>query len=114
MTAEATLPQPLDLIIYQGDDYSTSVTATISLTGGVATALIYQAPLVGTVLPANATPAAAFTCSISAETITLELPNSQSAALSGNYVWDVQVVLPGNIIHTIAAGKLIAKAQVTV
>jgi hypothetical protein len=116
--AVATLPQPLDLLIYQGDDYTTTVNAptSISLTGATVTAQIRlpvpMAPPPATV--PNQAPAATFTCTVNGQAITLVLPNAQSAPLQGNYVWDVQAVLPNGNIHTVAAGKVVVTPQVTV
>ncbi len=103
------------LDIYQGDDYRAVVNVTHN---GDA------APLTGFTAPSaqlrrdvadidTGTPDASFTCAIVGSTVTMYLAHAITAALSGCYVWDLQVTGPGGDIITIARGPAHVTQEVT-
>lgn len=104
-----------DLAIYQGDDYAASVVVTnpdgsnANLAGYVAESQIRA--VLGDSSP---TPIATIACSISGNVVSLGLTHTQTAALSGpGYVWDLQLIAPGDWITTILAGQVWVTQEVT-
>jgi len=105
-----------DLAIYQGDDWSASVTVLrgdltpADLTGYTATSQIRagvadQAPMVAAVIQATI---------VLPNFVSLYLPHAQSVLLPGSdYRWDVQLVSPSGQITTILAGEVLVTQEVT-
>jgi len=105
-----------DLAIYQGDDWSASVTVLrgdltpMDLTGYTATSQIRagvadQAPMVAAVITATV---------VLPNFISLYLPHAQSALLPGtDYRWDLQIVSAAGQITTILAGAVQVTQEVT-
>jgi hypothetical protein len=102
------LPARVNLELYQGDDFTFTVTVgDFSLAGAVASAEVRRQP--GTVL-------AAFTATVdeTAGTITLFLPAATTATLDpGPAAWDLQVDTAGRI-RTLIGGAAKIVAQVTI
>lgn len=107
-TTIGALPARINLDLYQGDDFTFTVTVTgLSLTGAAAAAEIRRQP--GTVL-------AAFTATVDETlgTISLFLPAAATAALDPDpAVWDLQVTTGGRV-RTLVRGAVQIVAQVTV
>jgi hypothetical protein len=105
-------PNTVDVDIYQGDDFSMTLTVTnpdgsaANLTGATAAAQIRSAP-------ASTDIAATFTTTIASNVVTLTLTHTAATALSGNYVWDCQLTYSGGTVNTIAAGRVRVAAEVT-
>ena len=109
------MPSKLDLKIYQGDDFPGLVTlynqdgTASDITGHTASAQIRRAvadeepevtvEIETTVIPPNQ--------------IVLAIPHAQTEALSGEYVWDLQLTSPGGMITTVVAGKVKLTQEVT-
>jgi hypothetical protein len=103
------------LDIYQGDDYRAVVNLTHN--GGAADLTGFTAPsaqLRRDVADVDTgTPDAAFTCAIVGSTVTLYLAHATTAALSGCYVWDLQLTGPLGDIITVARGPAHVTQEVT-
>lgn len=110
-TVIGQLPARADLVVYQGDDIFVHVTVDdtvtpIDLTTYTARAEIRSAP--------GGTLVAAFTATIlDATTVRLHLPHTESAKLTGNAVWDVQITDAAGLITTITCGTVTVMKQVT-
>lgn len=103
-----------DLSIYQGDDYGVTVTVRnadgtpADLTGYTVLAQVRRE-----VADMDSSVDAEFSVNITSPTINLSLSHSQTQALSGRYVWDLQVVSSAGIVTTIMAGKIGVTAEVS-
>jgi phage tail sheath gpL-like len=101
----------VDLAIYQGDDFTLTLTVTdpagnpLDLSASTIAAQIRAAP--------GADVAATFTVSVATNVVTLTLPHAQTAALAGSGVWDVQSTDPAGHVLTLAAGVVTVVADVT-
>lgn len=113
------LPARVDLQLYAGDDVLLEVTVNdqggqpYDLAGVTVDAQI-RAEVIG---PGN-TPAngvlGAFTSTVSANLILLQLAGSVSARIPPTAVWDVQLTRPDTTIITVAAGTVTMAGQVTI
>jgi hypothetical protein len=96
-----------DLDVYQGDDYSGTLTVYNSdgtpatITGYTALAQIRRA-----VADQEPTVAVTIATTIASPNVNLSIPNAQTKALSGQYVWDLQLTSPGNVVMTVVRGKV--------
>ena len=106
-----------DLSIYQGDDFAAFVSvfdadgAPADITGYAATAQIRRdaADRSGAVVAAlGVTITDPVTGALS-----LALGHDETAALRGKYVWDLQVIAPGDIRTTLLAGTVTIQSEVT-
>jgi hypothetical protein len=104
-----------DLYIYQGDDWEASCAVTdedgapADLTGWSARAQVRRqvadvdteiaVDIVTTIQPPN--------------TIQLTIPHTDTALLSGTYIWDLELTDQSGIITTILSGSVIVKPEVT-
>ena len=105
-----------DLQIYQGNDFSATVTVSSPNTppatviqGYTAAAQIRQdiADVASTII-------LALTTAVASPNITLSATHTQTAALPHNTMrWDLQVTSPSGIVTTILAGLVIVYPQVT-
>ena len=102
-----------DLVIYQGDDYVATVAiaeadgSPADLTGYTATAQIRRKP-------ADAAPVTVeFLAAVQSPNVLLALTHDQTVALSGSYVWDLQLASAGGAITTVLAGKVKVTQEVT-
>ena len=105
------LPLPVNLLLYEGDDFFLDLTVTDSLgaavdmTGATPTAQIRDVPDSPTLL-------ATFTCTTTTNVIHLHLPAAEAAKLSAPAaVWDCQIATPN--ILTLVAGTVTVTPQVT-
>lgn len=105
----------IDLPLYQGDSFNGIVTITnadgtpADLTGCTARAQIRRAV-------ADTAPdvAAEIECVITLpDRVFISLTSSQTGALSGQYVWDLQLTTPTPVVTTIAGGKVTVTQEVT-
>jgi hypothetical protein len=103
-------PPRVDLNVYQGDDYTFTLTVTdaagnpVTLTGTVAATLAAS--------PGGQT-VASFGVSVTANVVTLTLGHLASATLSGGYVWDCQWTAAAGKVTTLAAGVVNVMGGVT-
>jgi hypothetical protein len=106
------LPTQIDLTVYQGDDLFLRVTVgdatnPVDLTGVTPTAEIR-------LTTDNATPMATFDCSVlDATTLMLHLTHDESTAMTGNGVWDLQIVDVAGLVTTLAYGAITLIKEVT-
>lgn len=112
-TVVGCLPEPVDLVLYQGDDAHIDVAVTdptsgapVDLTGYTALAQIRQRPDSTGVL-------AEFVAAIAGNVIALDLPHDQAARLTSNGCWDVQITSPTGAVATLAAGGVLVTREVT-
>jgi hypothetical protein len=117
MTAQAIVARPTDvpLYIYQGDDFTMTLTVTdasnnpINMTG-------YQTAAQIRGQPSDSQPLAAFTTSVGGtahNVITLTLPATQSLNVVGQAYWDCTMTDLTGVTTTLAAGEVHATAEVT-
>jgi hypothetical protein len=112
MTTITALPTQVDLNLYQGDDFTMTLTVTnpddseVDLAETIVEAQVRKTANDEEVL-------ARFTPAYSGNVITLWLPGSESAKISGSAVWDCHVTDAGGRITTLAAGKITTTAEVT-
>jgi H+/gluconate symporter-like permease len=110
-TRVSAIPAAVDLGLYQGDDFSMTLTVTdangnpITLTGTVAAQIRASR--------GSATIAGSFTASMAANVVTLSLPASVSTTLPQLCVWDCAVT-QGGVVTTLAGGRLELMVRVTV
>ena len=108
--AVGTLPSPVDLSLYQGDDFYLDLTVTNSdgspadLTGATPKAQIRTTA-------ADATVLAEFVATITTNVIHLHLTAALTAPLSGPAVWDCQITTPD--VVTLVAGTVTIRPEVT-
>jgi hypothetical protein len=105
---------PCNLILYQGDDFSATVTV-VNPDGSPADLTGYSAQSqVRFSTQDNSTPAAQFACSIAGNVITILLTHDQTRLLSRYvYAWDLQVIDASGVITTLLAGQLGVTQEVT-
>jgi len=104
-----------DLLIYQGDDWAAIVNVT-NEDGTPADITGYQAQ--AQIRRAVADEDTTFIIELGAlvvppDRISITIPHTQTTLLDGQYVWDLQLVTPGQIITTILAGKVRVTQEVT-
>lgn len=103
-----------NLDIYQGDDYAASVTVrnadntAADITGYTASAQIRRA-----VADVDAVIVATITCTVQSPLVLLALTHTQTEALTGRYVWDLQLTSAGGAVTTVLEGNVIVDAEVT-
>jgi hypothetical protein len=109
------MPGKADLLIYEGDDYSATVTVTNAtttppdLTGFIAHAQIRNGPA-----DSNTQVIVEVTATVSTNIVTLSIPAAQTVLLSKPlYAWDLQLHAPTGETTTILAGRVIVTAEVT-
>ena len=107
------LPSPVNLSLYEGDDFSMTLTLTdpvsgapISLVGATAKAQLRPAP-------GDPTITASFTSQISSNVITLSLLGSATQNLSRQYAWDCQITNASGAVQTLVAGSVSFTVDVT-
>lgn len=107
------VPAPVNLTIYQGDDFFLHVAVDDTATPGID---------LSTYIPKAEIRAAAGATSVLAtfvatiydfRTVALHLTSTQSALLQGNAFWDVQITDPAGLVTTLAAGTVTIVKQVT-
>lgn len=105
-------PQELDLKFYTGDDVLFEVFLEdesgdpISLVGATALAQIKSCKT-------DVVPKDTFTISVLASSLILALSETQTASLSGGYVWDLQVTFTTSDVITVARGRIYFRLDVT-
>ena len=105
----------IDLPLFQGDTFDGVVSVTnadgtpADLTGATAKAQIRR-----TYADSDPTVAAEIQCAIVLpDRIYIKLSSAQTQALSGNYVWDLQLTMPAVTVTTIVSGKVVVTPEVT-
>ena len=104
----------ISLNIYQGDDYVGLVRVTnvdgtpADLTGYTAQAQIRRA-----VADTDPVVVAEIATLIAGNIVNLSVAHAVTVALSGRYVWDLQLISGAGTITTIAAGKVPITQEVT-
>jgi hypothetical protein len=110
-TLVKALPAAVDLGLYQGDDFSMTLTVTdtvgnpIDLSGGSVAAQIRASRTSTTV-------AGVFTTTINVNVVTLALSAAASTALPQLCVWDCALT-QGAVVTTLAGGRLELMGRVT-
>jgi len=106
-----------DLRIYQGDDYTATVTVNYA-DGSPADLTNYSAK--AQIRRSVADTATDIACSIACtvqppNTVQLAITHAQAATLAGDYVWDLQLITPSpqSYIITIMSGRVRATQEVT-
>lgn len=105
-------PQELDLKFYSGDDVLFEILLRddngdpISTVGATALAQIKHCKT-------DVVAATSFGIVVNSSSLTLSLTETQTAALTKGYVWDLQVTFPTNDVITIAEGRLYIRGDVT-
>jgi len=102
-----------DLVLYQGDDFSGTVTVNtetgpLDLTGYTAQAQIRTA-----VADTQANISADIGATVTPSNIVLAIAHDVTQAMKGNYVWDLKIVDGSGFITTIVAGNVAVIQQVT-
>ena len=112
VTTVTELPMPVNLDLYAGDDFSRQLTLTDP--DGSATDLSQASAQSQIRLKQTSTDVVlSFICAIADNIITLTLLGADTQNLKGKYVWDCQVVSPGNAVLTLTAGTVIFTQDVT-
>ena len=110
------MPDRADISIYQGDDWSASVTvhnadgtpAVIAGYTAAAQIRIDVADNTGTDVVAE------IAATVSSPNVNLALTHAQTAAIAGGkYLWDCQIVSGAGMITTVVAGKAVVTPEVT-
>jgi hypothetical protein len=109
----SSLPAPVNLILYQGDDFVVDITVTnadgsaADLTGYTASSQVRDKP--------DGTLQATFSCAVDPDVgnlIHLRLPHSEAANLvPGSAAWDAQIA--GPMVVTLVAGLVTVIGEVT-
>lgn len=105
-----------NLDIYQGDDPAWRVTVMTTdsppvpadITGYTASAQIRRA-----VADVDPVVVATIATTVTSPNVFLSLTHTQTALLSGRYVWDLQLTAPGGGVSTILKGNVIVTSEVT-
>jgi hypothetical protein len=103
-----------DLAIYQGDDYAAVVLVTnaanqpADITGYTASAQIRRG-----IADNDPDVVATVACTVTSPNVFLAITHTQTAALTGRYVWDLQITSATGAITTILEGNVIVTAEVT-
>jgi hypothetical protein len=103
---------PVDLLIYQGDDY----VAVVTVNGGQPVDVIagYTANAqIRRDFADNADVVADMTAIVNSPYITIGLSKDQTVNLSGDYVWDLQITSPTGGATTILRGNVLVTQEVT-
>jgi hypothetical protein len=103
-----TLPQRVDLVLYQGDDFYMDLTVLgpADLTGYVPKAEIRSAP--------GGSPLTEFEATIIGTTVVrLHLTSLDATSLPATVSWDVQVTDPAGTVTTLAYGSATVAREVT-
>jgi hypothetical protein len=107
------MPSRADLRIYQGDDYI----ATVTVNGGTPPEVIAGYTAKAQIREDTADACPTVTAEIVAEVVSpvvnLSIPHDVTAALCGEYVWDLQLIDPGGVVSTILAGNVIVTSDIT-
>jgi hypothetical protein len=104
-------PEPVDLEIYQGDDFFATVTVTDSLPpdqvlqGYTASAQIRSAPQGSIILPVTAI--------VSTPFVYLRIPHAATVQLTRNGYWDLQIIDSSGAITTLLAGRVALIPEIT-
>ena len=103
-----------DLLVYQGDDYSATVTvrnadgSPADITGYTAKAQIRRA-----IADEEPEVAVEIVTAVSSPQILLSIHHTQTSSLSGGYIWDLQLTTPANAVTTIMRGRVKLTSEVT-
>lgn len=108
------MPARANIDIYQSDSFTLGVQVRNSngtpadITGYTAIAQIRRAS-------ADADPviAAEFTCAVTSPLVNISLTPEQTRTLRGQYVWDLQITSPAEVVTTILAGRVRVTAEVS-
>jgi hypothetical protein len=110
-TRISDLPAAVDLGLYQGDDFSMTLSVVdtagnpIDLSGGTVAAQIRATR-------SSTTVAGTFTTTVSVNVVTLVLSAAQSTSLPQLCVWDCALT-QGAVVTTLAGGRLELMSRVT-
>jgi ribulose 1,5-bisphosphate synthetase/thiazole synthase len=110
------LPAPVDLQLYQGDDFYLTVTVFDSSTGGGVDLTGYTAQSQIRVTPPSTEVLAEFDVVVVAGTsgqITLHLDHVDSAVIDRAGSWDLQMTDPAGVITTLCYGAVKLVQEVT-
>ena len=108
------MPGHANLEIMQGDTYTLGVQVRNSngtpadITGYTAIAQIRRASA-----GADSVVAAEFTCAVTSPLVNISLTPAQTVTLAGQYVWDLEITSPTDVVTTILAGRVRVMAEVS-
>jgi hypothetical protein len=113
VTTVGTLPSPVNLVLYQGDDFYLDL--LVRDPSGNPVDVDGQIPKADIRLAAGATSVlAAFVATVVDNfTISLHLTSAESTKLTASAVWDVQITDLAGVVTTLAAGSVTVVRQVT-
>ena len=104
------MPARADLTIYQGDDY----TATVTVEGTDITGYTARAQIRDDVADREPTILATIVALVSPPYILLSIPRSVTALLPGTQLlWDLEVTDPSSQVTTLMAGFVVLQQEVT-
>ena len=108
------MPQFANLGIYQGDDFSAVVTVLNGRDPADLTGYTAQAQIRAGVADQASEPAIQMVTSISSPNVYLSIPHTQTATLTGGYIWDLQLTHTADgIVSTILRGNVLVTQEVT-
>ena len=104
-----------DLVIYQGDDYAgvVLVEADGFLPENVIAGYTARAQIREDIADAAGAVVVELVTSVASPLISLSIPRSQTAALCGDYLWDLEVISPDDQLTTLLYGDVHVKSEVT-
>lgn len=111
-TTIIAIPAEVNLELYQGDDFTMTLTVTnpdgsaADLTDAIIAAQVRKTPPDEAII-------ARFTPAHSDNIITLWLPGAESARLGATQAWDCDMTDAGGRVTTLVYGTLTAKSEVT-
>lgn len=104
-----------DLQIYQGDDFTGVVTVSNGSTPPeeILVGYIAQAQIRDDVADESTEVVLEIQTAIESPFITLFIPRAQTVDLCGEYVWDLQITSPSDVVTTILKGDVRVTQEVT-
>ncbi len=107
------MPNKANLAIYQGDDYSAVVTVLSDGAPADLTGYLAQAQIRSSYADASPTVVVEIETAVSGNQVSLAIAAAATVALTGPYLWDLQLVWPGGPTTTILAGAVTVTPEVT-
>ena len=110
-TVVGSMPAPVNLLLYQGDDFYLEL--TLSGSGGIDLTTYVPKAEIRTTVDASSVLATFVSIIADPTTIRLHLPHAQAELLTADAVWDVQITDPAGLVTTVAYGSVTLTKQVT-
>lgn len=108
------MPSNADISIYQGDDW-TGIVGVVNEDGTPAdiTGYTAKAQIRRSIADTDPVVVVEITAIVASPLVNLSIPHTQTVALSGMYVWDLQLIGPTGGITTILKGRAKVDPEVT-